>query len=493
MPKSAHLPQDITRWLARWKTLPLAIMAETADGLRRLQEHADPSPADIARIVQKDPFLVLLLLKAVNGRDGTGFASEVIGIENAVKLVGVGRFFERFGHLPLIEGRFKENPEAYAVLLQQILIARQAADLARDWAIARLDMKPEEVFVAALLHNHAWCRLALHEPQLAPLWQPWHASPLQDDQICQRQHLGIDLNALQVALLRHEGLPDTVVELQSADAEGNPRSLTVILASRFARQCLSGWHSEVLLETAAMAAQLVRRSTDQLLSRSKRVLLETGRAWCYSAVPPSVCWLPLEVGHWAAKGEEVAAGPVPVVQPSTVHLPDHEQLIRMLATELQGSRSFNQTMSLTFKALHRGFGLERVLLALSTPDLGRVKARYAVCADGLPPLDRFEFILSPPNLLSKLMQKSAGIWINRTNAQQFRPHLPAGWNESVGSGEVFLMSLFVGGRAVGLMLADSAGKHPLDEAGYNAFKKVCLQAARSLERLAAASPEIRPL
>ena len=137
------------------------MLLQTRERLDRLRDSAgDPSPADLSKIVQTDPFLSYLLLKAVNNRQRGQFSSEVIGIENALKLVGVQRFLEQFGHLPVIEERFASGSAEYSLLLQQIMIARQAAAFAWDWAVARLDLKPEEIYTAALLHNQAWCQLA---------------------------------------------------------------------------------------------------------------------------------------------------------------------------------------------------------------------------------------------------------------------------------------------------------------------------------------------
>lgn len=484
----ADLPRTVAQWVARWKTRPLAILATTRARLNQLQQSAaDPSPADLARIVQSDPFLVFLLLKAVNNRQRSGFASEVIGVENALKLIGVERFQQQFGHLPLIEERLKPGSAGYALLLQQILIAHQAADLARDWAVARLDMKPEEVYVAALLHNQAWCQLALHEPQLAQHWVPWHASKLQDDSEVQRSLLGMPLAELQLALLRHEALPASLGELLAADGTINPRALTVQLATAFARQCVAGWQHPQLWQHISTMAELARRDADNIWSRSQKVIIDFGRQWQHPQVPPPAAWLPLLPGSWSMPGAAAAAEPTqPAAAKPSPPRPAQDRL-RLLQAQLAQAANFNQVMSLILRELQQGQQLQRVLFALLGADQCTLRARYVLGVDAADPLARFEFDTRESALLAKLLQKTASIWINAGNAAQYRPHLPAGWNACVGSGEFFLMSLCVGDKPIGLILADRPGLRPLDEAGYNGFKQICQLGVHRLGQLAGTS------
>lgn len=68
--KASDFPQNAKQWVARWRSKPLAMLLQTRERLDRLRDSAgDPSPADLSKIVQTDPFLSYLLLKAVNNRD----------------------------------------------------------------------------------------------------------------------------------------------------------------------------------------------------------------------------------------------------------------------------------------------------------------------------------------------------------------------------------------------------------------------------------------
>ncbi len=489
--KASDFPQNAKQWISRWRSKPLAMLQQTRERLDQLRDSAgDPSPADLAKIVQSDPFLSYLLLKAVNNRQRGQFSSEVIGIENALKLVGVQRFLEQFGHLPLIEERFAPNSAEYACLLQQIMIARQAAVFAWDWAVARLDLKPEEIYSAALLHNQAWCQLALHEPHLLAAWLPWHASPLQNDPNVQQSVLNAPLMQIQELLMQGDNIPPSLQELIVPSASSNPRAMIVNAAASASRMSVSGWQHPQLQEQMANVAQSLRRDDDEVWLRIKRVAIDFARAWRYDTCPAPARWLPMLPGSWvpekveptpnqAKTKSEIADKPTPATIFADVMV--------QLKAHLDGSPNYNQIMSLIIKGLHQGLQLERVVFAVINGGRQQVKARFVVGADANDPLARFEFNLQQSALLTRLMQKTAGIWLNQDNDAQFRRHLPPGWQDCVGGGEFYVMSLFAAEQPIGLILADCAGKRPLDEVGYNRFKQLCQLGAQGLARLAVKS------
>ena len=492
--KAVDFPQNAKQWISRWRSKPLAMLQQTRERLDRLRDAAgDPSPADLAKIVQSDPFLSYLLLKAVNNRQRGQFSSEVIGIENALKLVGVQRFLEQFGHLPLIEERFAPNSVEYSCLLQQIMIARQAAVLAWDLAVARLDLKPEEIYSAALLHNQAWCQLALHEPQLIAAWQPWHASPLQNDPQVQQTVLHAPLMQVQELLMQGDNIPPSLLELIVPSAGSNPRSMIVNAAASVSRLSVSGWQHPQLQEQLVNVAQSLRRDDDEVWLRMKRVAIDFARAWPYGVCPAPARWLPILPGSWAAKKvdppAQQAKNPVELAEKPSPESIFHEVMAQLKA-HIDGSLNYNQMMSLIIKGLHQGLQLDRVVFAVINGGRQQVKARYVVGAGASDPLARFEFNLQQSALLSRLMQKTAGIWLNQDNDAQFRRHLPPGWQDCVGEGEFYVMSMFAAEQPIGLILADCAGKRPLDEVGYNRFKQLCQLGAQGLAQLAIKSASI---
>ncbi len=486
--KASDFPQNAKQWVARWRSKPLAMLLQTRERLDRLRDSAgDPSPADLSKIVQTDPFLSYLLLKAVNNRQRGQFSSEVIGIENGLKLDGVQRFLEQFGHLPVIEERFASGSAEYSLLLQQIMIARQAAAFAWDWAVARLDLKPEEIYTAALLHNQAWCQLALHEPQLAVAWQPWHTSPLQNDPQAQQSALNAPLSQIQDMLMQGDNIPPLLLELIAPSADSNPRAMIVHAATLVSRLSVSGWQHPQLQDQLANVAQSLRREDDDIWLRVKRVAIDFARVWPYAECTAPARWLPMLPGSWSEKRSQALLRPDEPVAVEQGSVSVFDEVIAQIKAHLDGSLTYNQMMSLIIKGLQQGLQLERVVFAVINGGRQQLKARYVVGADASDPLARFEFSLQQSALLNRLMQKTAGIWLNQDNDAQFRRHLPPGWQDCVGGTEFFAMSLFAAEQPIGLIVADRGGRRPLDELGYNRFKQLCLLGAQGLASLAVKS------
>jgi hypothetical protein len=306
---------------------------------------------------------------------------------------------------------------------------------------------------------------------------------LQNEEAVQVKLLQMPLAQLQLALMQNDNIPPSLLELITREPAPNPRALIVGAAAAVSAYGVSGWQHPQLQSQLATIAQSLRRDEDEVWARTKRIAIDFARNWQYSAVPAAARWLPLLPGSWTEAASSKAGKSDPV-KPQPTAAVVFEDVVREIKSHLDRSLTFNQMMSLIIKGLHDGLQLDRVVFALLSGSRQQIKARYVVGAGATDPLARFEFDLQAPNLLSKLMQKTAGIWLNSDNAAQFRRHLPTGWSDCVGDAEFFAMSLFVGEQAVGLIVADRAGKRPLDEAGYNGFKQMCLMGAQGLAHLA---------
>ena len=474
------------QWIDRWKTQPLAILMDTAARLQRLREQTpEPSAGQIASIVQIDPFLAFLVLKAVSGRQRGGLAAEVISIEAALRLLGCESFFQRFGQLPLIEQRLAPNSASYVRLIDQIMQARQAARFAYDFAVARLDMRPDEIYVAALLDNLASCHLALHAPEVASNWGHWHHNTWQDDVEWQRARLGASLMDVRQRLLQLAGLSDGLQSLLAPDDEPNARYETVRLAVALARLSVSGWSSAAMQPMLDELAGLLRKDRDWVWARVRRSAVDHAREWSHSAIcAPAACWLPLLPGDWpqptparaqfvlASSTQKPVADDGPPLQPVRDRILTADSSNRVLGAVIQGLISVTQ--------------VRRVVLALLSTDGGRLVARHVQGAASDDPIRQFSFALKPANLLSRLLEKPSGIWLNSLNEAQLRPHLPDGWGACVGQGEWFAMSLFVERTPIGLLLADQASKVPMTDIQYQQFKQLCQFANSRLAQLAPA-------
>ncbi|WP_137938352.1 HDOD domain-containing protein [Chitinivorax sp. B] len=484
---------NVTGWLTRWHTVATPVMAGSIVAIAKLRESLDSvSPNQLARIAVRDPLLAAHLLRAVNNRRRNGVASDVISLEAAVTLLGSRRFVEQMGQLPTIEQRYGQQPAALALVVQQILRCRLAAGFAFDWSVARLDVKPEEVEVAALLHNLSGCLMLHHEMAIHKGWVPWFDSPLDQPQL-QQEKLGCTMEALNQALLARWSMPALLMELNDTSHSGNPRASLVRLAGQLARRIESGWHHPQLLDDVATVAGMLRIEPDQALQRIERVVLTMAREWPYAMCPTPAAWLPMLPGAWpsavkvAAPRSDVSPASLAAssLKPSKVV---YDEVVRQIRSHLDCTLTFNEMMGLVIRGMHDGIGLTRIVFALMVGGQQRIKARYVIGATNSEPLARFAFELDQPHLLTKLMQKTAGVWISSANQAQLESMLPSTMRECIGMGDFFAMSIFVHDKPVGLLYADRRSTtNTLDEASYQAFKQLAMLAGEGLGHLAAKS------
>ena len=216
-------------------------------------------------MVQTDPFLVFLLAESVNRQRGE-FASED-WVENALKLIGVERFQQQFGHLPLIEERLKPGLGEYARLLQQpdrTSGRRSGARLGK----ARPDGEAGRSLCRCLLHNQNRCQL--EQPHRVcnrrGIGRRWHASPLQV-----RSTRGVQL-ARHIAdriaaptLLQQRGAAGVTLNCWRRQRNQPTRADAATGHRLFARQCIAGWqHPAAVAAPRQHGGNWTRRDTDAI-------------------------------------------------------------------------------------------------------------------------------------------------------------------------------------------------------------------------------------
>jgi hypothetical protein len=191
----------------------------------------------------------------------------------------------------------------------------------------------------------------------------------------------------------------------------------------------------------------------------------------------------------------VAAPAVQPSRPAPAETPGHtvcpmpdkqvfRETLKGIEGHLDGSLNLNQMSALVLKGLHTGLGLSRILFAMITPDGERVKSRFTLGIPADDSLRHFEFRLDGKDLFAQLMGKMQGVWINEGNRERLWPMVDPRLRTLIGAGDFYAMSLFNGGKPLGLIYADRGhGECGLDPLTYTDFKMLCLQAARGMARI----------
>lgn len=251
--------ETIEQWVAMLREADLPVLGSTVIELRRIQEDEDgATPQRVADAVLHDPFMTVKVLLYLQEHRGRRRNADITTIPHALMMLGMSPFFDHFGVQMALEDWLTNDAVSLNGVRGVMSRARHAALYARDWAQLRHDVDPEEVFVAALLHDMAEMLLWCYAPRLAREIAERQARDrtLRSDR-AQREVIGFRLIDLQLAMVKAWHLPELLHVLIDEDHARNPRVTSVALAAAVARHSAHGWDDAALPDDYEGIARLL--------------------------------------------------------------------------------------------------------------------------------------------------------------------------------------------------------------------------------------------
>jgi len=474
----------IEDWIARIGRRAVPVLPETIVLLRRHCAHDNAPIAELVAEIEKDPGLVVHLLRVTNALAAGPLRSDVTSVQQALMMLGTEKVNDLPARLPVLDNH--PDTAARERLHKTFARAYHAARQATDWARLRRDMMPDEVFAATQLHFLGEMFLSLYAPgQLDEVDKVQREQHISSEE-AQYLVLGFTLDQLTARLARLWRLPRLVLEALHPENARFPRAYGIMLAVQLARAAAIDWYGEKTREIEARAAEWLDRETPELIGRIHRLAVSVARDGRRYQAVPAAARLPLIHVEPVADDKEVEA----VAQEETAEvclMPQIRILQNLLATlqrpELLREHAYN-VISLVLKGMHDGIGLNRVVFARYDAEENRLEAAKIIGADNDPDFGRFIVPLDEPHLLTRLMAKTQAVVINETNHERFWPLVPEAFRDLVRVNRFAAMSVVIEGRPVGLFYADRhSNTCPIDERSYQCFKRVCLRAGEVLAKL----------
>jgi len=252
------------------------VLRATALELERLERDQDRISGNaLSAAILRDPFMTLRVLRFLQSHRTRSQTADITTIAHALMMLGQTRFFREFSKLPMLDVALKPHPAALARIQAGMSQARLAALLARDWALHRHDMDPEEVMVAALVHDITELLVILRWPAAEVSVTPSAVANL------------------RLQLFEHLGLPGLIRDLAQDADEHNARMLNVRYACDLARHCAQGWFDPAIAVDLDHAQRLLHISAPEMWERVRKVVLSAAREWQHYRVRPAASYLPL--------------------------------------------------------------------------------------------------------------------------------------------------------------------------------------------------------
>jgi HD-like signal output (HDOD) protein len=237
---------NLAAWLARFRAIPIPVLAATAEALRELAKTEEVVDAHLlAHTIGNDPLMTLKLLSHVGSTSRR--ETDVETVVGALVLMGIAPFFRKFGEVTTLEDSLADVPEALEGARAVLSRSHRGARFALGFAAHRLDPDAAVIHEAALLHAFAELLLWCHAPGLAlEIARRQAADPTLRSATVQRSVLGIELADLQQALMKAWRLPELLIHLGDARHAEQTQVRYVLLGVRVARHTAQGWNNAAL-------------------------------------------------------------------------------------------------------------------------------------------------------------------------------------------------------------------------------------------------------
>ncbi len=266
-------PHTLLQWVEMLRQVELPVLAHSVAELDRMRDDGDNiAPQKIVDTVLHDPFMTAKVLRYLQQHRGRHRTADITTIAHALMMLGLSPFYTHFGVQSAIEDKLSGDRAALEGVSKVMSRARHAALYARDWARLRQDMDPEEVMIAALLHDLAemllWCFAPLQAGEIAARQR---CDRTLRSETAQQSVLGFRLIDLQLAMVKAWDLPELLHTLMDAQHGRNPRVLCVGYAVDVARHSALGWHNAALPDDYAAVGELLGLTPDGVAHRVTKV------------------------------------------------------------------------------------------------------------------------------------------------------------------------------------------------------------------------------
>lgn len=254
-------------WVDFLSGADIPVLKQTARDLATLQRDQQKlSARSVAQVIAVDPMMTTKLLRYLQQHKRRSQTSEVLQVEQALIMLGVGAFFDKIPAKPTVQDALNGHMGALVHLMQGVHRAHRASEYAFDWAVRLSDLHYEEVRVAALLHDLAemlmWCFAPREMLKISAIQQ-------QDKSLrsrtAQEQVLGFALADLQKALVQKWDLPKLLLTLMDHENANQTRVKNVELAVNLARHSGNGWDDAALPDDYKDIGALLRTPPDQIM------------------------------------------------------------------------------------------------------------------------------------------------------------------------------------------------------------------------------------
>ncbi|MBX2807344.1 MAG: HDOD domain-containing protein [Cellvibrionaceae bacterium] len=458
-------------WVEKLSQIEMPILSAVVHQLSKLTGSDDTEINQLAEVILKDPHLTTQILKIANSVQYNPANSPVNTVSRAIVMLGFRGVRSLCISLMVIDSLLKHD--ARDRLLSTMAKAFHAAVQARA-IYAKLDENNlEEVFIGALLHNLGEMAFWAYGGQTADAL----ADATYDDKNIEKA-LGTSFKQLSRELGKIWNLGDALQEALSDEPKVSKRAQAVRLGEALSQLNPEdpAAHKALLQKVAAFTGGSLaqtRKLVNGVSDEAGKVALDYGAKKVCHLIPSQ---------QVIAENKQAQSKKVQVLE-ADPHL--QLKVLRDLANSVAEDVDINTVFQMALEGMHRGIGLERVVLAFFRG--AHIQAKYVLGEATEGWREKFVFAIAEgnKNIFTESLRRPQAAWFDEAFLKRHQALYTKDVRELIGRYPAFIGVLRINGRNAALFYADrgSTGE-ALQHQQYESFKHFLSQAELSIQAMA---------
>lgn len=433
---------SLEEWTELLRVEEMPIFSNTAQKINAALDDKKKGAMELASIILQDPNLTAKLLRIGNSPFYNPSRQKISTISRAIVILGMEIIRELTLACSFFESILSSTDKERAN--KEIALAIHAAVQARELALIMRDQSPEEVFVAALLHNIGhiafWCSSNKQTLQIHQLIARSDLSP----QDAEKKVLGFNLADLGKKLSKSWHLGGLIEEAISQPDSLDRRIQTVSMGSQICEAIATGWDSKAMDDCLHKLHRLSGQPVEDIQAKIK--------ANINKAVD-----IARQFGAHDASRFISPDSVLPVVEIGEDEGPDKKQIqfqvLQDITSHISGKIDLNVLFEMVLEGIHRGVEMDRTLFMLLSPDKKALNEKIALGwqkQDGGEKIRVYNNDMNG-NLMFKALYEHDSLWVK---PKQYAALYTTQIENYFGQHECFVFSIQVQQKPIGLIYCD---------------------------------------
>lgn len=426
--------------LLRVEEMP--IFSNTAQNIYVALDDKKKGALELGAVILQDPNLTAKLLRVSNTPYYNPSRQKINTVSRAIVILGMAVIRELTLACSFFESILSSTDKERAN--KEIAHAIHSAVQARELAIMMGDQSPEEVFIAALLHNIGhiafWCS---SNRRTLEIHRQITRSGLQGE-AAEKQVLGFSLADLSKKLSKSWHLGGLIEEAINRPEASDTRIQTVCMGNRICDAIAAGWESKVMEDCLQKLQSLSGHAQEDIKTKLKAsVGKAVDIARQFGAHDASLFINPDHKQSTADNQED--------------ERPDKKQIqfqvLQDITSHISGTIDLNVLFEMVLEGIHRGVEMDRTLFMLMSPDKKALNEKIFLGFQKRDVEEKMRVYNNEmtPNLFFYVLAEQEGLWVKpKQHAALFSPQI----DNHFGRHECFVFPIQVQQKPIGLIYCD---------------------------------------